>query len=180
MGLARGLFRALIIVLLLNLIDTIICVLWPLFTGSLHIFPSMRDTCAIVLAAPMMFSTHMHMSLRTVRAILLIVGLCILAGVLSESHIKAILSYEGLIMLLVILLAFMNAYYAINPGSLEVSILIAGAASELLMDPLHVLIVLLYHAPLAMLSCLIHVCIRKYREFLEEMRILKIGRRPRA
>lgn len=169
--LLRGLFKALLILLIVNVFDAIICILVPIIIHEMHSFPSFTDTLDAVFFVPEHFRTGMPIDFFTVRSLALVALSLILTALTSKSRSEAILHYIGLI-LLVMLLTFVNDIVTVLLSSAE------NLFNELnlkwfLSVLFYRIIIFICHIPLSFCSLGIFLIARKYRAAIIELEALE-------
>lgn len=176
MGLFSWFSKFFLIVLILNLVDTIICIVWPILTNNIHHFPSMTETLYTIVYGPAMFSTRLKITFQLGRAIILILTLATLIAITTAKKFHTIRTYEFIILLMTLIWLAVTGYNELSGTSIgSYGSLVASVAKFVFVQNIGlVALALLYHLPFAISSFLIYMGIYRYREFLMELRITRV------
>ncbi len=179
MGLFRWLSRFILIVLILNIVDNIICIIGPIMTNNMHFYPSLLDTLYILTSAPLYFSTAMAItsSFPMIRILILIFVLALLVAIVSARNLETMIFYEFIIFISISVLIIAEGLGYYSPEGTHSAL----PYSELprfffITKGGYIIKVLAYHLPFGFISLLIFIAISKYREFLAHLKFLKAPR----
>ncbi len=175
MGLFGWLSRLFLILIILNLVDTIICIIWPALTHTLHYYPSLTDTLYILVTGPTFFSTKLNFSFKICRIIILLLVLSTLIAITSTKKLGTIRSYEITIFVLSIITLSIIGYNELKYSASSIESLASSIFNYVFVENLKLIFVaLIYHIPFAIMSFMIYIGMHRYKEFLLELKITRV------
>lgn len=171
MGVLRSIFRAVFIIIILNMLDSILCIVLPVLNNEMHFFPSISDTCGMVSSAPFVFSGKMGFKFDVIRPLILVVALSLTVAAISYKQKDTIMQYEAVIFFSYIIYKVMSIYSLSFPltSMNNESMSVQSMLGFIVFDAIKVLI---FHIPFALLSLIIFLVAHKYKEIVEEIRVL--------
>ena len=168
----RKLFRILFILLILNVVDSIVCILVPFIIGTLHYYPTFVDTLRTLLLAPEYFRTNIMINLSFIRIIVLILAASIIIAYLAHSKIESVVYYLGLIFLIGLSILVNDSILpAISISSVGFNV--SSIINRLSRSTPGIIILMLYHIPLSVIPLLITAITQRYRTVTSELRLLE-------
>ena len=168
----RKLFRILFILLILNVVDSIACILVPFIIGTLHHYPTFVDTLRTLLLAPEYFRTNIVINLSLIRIIVLILTASIIIAYLAHSKIESVIYYLGLIFLIGLSILVNDSILpAISVSSVGFNV--SSIINRLSRSAPGIIILMLYHIPLSVIPLLITAITQRYRTVTSELRLLE-------
>lgn len=170
----RWLIRAYLVIAIINIIDSVVCILLSNVMLTIHIYPTLQESVLILLNAPWIISEqYSRINMQFIRAIMLIVMMIIIIVYMAGSAKEAALYYFAIILvaflsyvtwtiisgisLSTVLQNFMGASQVINP-------------SELLRI---VLLIVIYHLPFATLTAILYQVVNKYKMIVSEIEAMQ-------
>ncbi len=153
------------------MLDSVLCIILPIMNNEMHFFPSFSDTCATISSAPYIFSSGIGLKFDVIRPLILVVFLSFLIAAISYKRRDPIIQYEITIFLLYVIYVATAVYslpsmISSGGGSLSTQSLLSYVA----LDGAKILV---FHIPFALLSLVIFIAMHKYREIIEEIKMLK-------
>jgi len=172
----RRVFKILFILLILNIIDSIVCIIIPLMMGELHFYPSFVDTLSMAFFAPDYFRTNITISLPVIRAIVLIATVSILIAYIAQSKAESVFYYLSLMFFILLIVAVSNTMSLIAPMSSNIPSL-HEIFGEFWRNISTDIVILLYHIPLSIIPLLILMLTHRYKAMVSELKVLEVAPR---
>ena len=162
----KWLFRSYLIIFILNLTDAIFCIIWPIFYGGKHIYPSITDTIQVLISIPWMFSLQVKFNFYFARGLFLMLMTIVLSIYISDTPKKVGLQYEGTIFVGLVTLIIWTIASHLSLSTMSMTSLSSIAPKG---NVINLFLVLIYHIPLAIFAVLIYQLVYRYRVIATEV-----------
>jgi len=135
----------------------------------------MMDSFTILVNAPWMFSLNIKVTLDLVRAVAIILTVTLLIALVSYRKIDTLIFYESMILILTIIILFNAGLSAYGGSNFTDTSLYIRILRYVFIDKSRFIIqAIFYHMPFGVLALLMYVAILRYREFLMQLKFLRV------